>query len=60
MVFGREACKHFSCLNPVAQVRNKDSIRPVKISLQSFHNSAIALGSPGVEFFEYDCTEPKG
>jgi len=60
MVFGREASKRCSRLNPVAQVRNKDSIRPVKISFHAFHNPAIALGSSGVEFLEYDGTEPKG
>jgi|HubBroStandDraft_6_1064221.scaffolds.fasta_scaffold18083_3 hypothetical protein len=60
MVFGGQACEHCSRLAPVAQIWNKDSICPVKISLHTFHNPAIAVGSSGVEFFEHNRTEPKG
>src|SRR5208282_5254968 len=34
--------------------------RPVKISLQSLDYLTITVGYAGIEFFEHNCTEPKG
>ncbi len=59
MILGRQASKHSAGLSPVTEIRNQDPLRPVKISLQAFYNLTIAVGSPGIEFFEYHGTEPK-
>ena len=55
MILGRQAGQDDACLNPIAEVRNQDSFRAIKVSLQSFHNPAIAVGGPSVKFFEHDC-----
>jgi hypothetical protein len=47
-------------LSPIAEIRNQDSLRSVKISLQALYNLTITVGCAGIEFFEYHCTEPKG
>jgi hypothetical protein len=59
MILSRQASKHSADLSPVAKIRNQDSLRPVKISLQAFYNLPIAVGRAGIEFFEYHGTEPK-
>src|ERR1700722_17975468 len=60
MIPGRQASKHSPGLSPVPKIRNQDSLRPVEISLQAFYNLTIAIVCASIEFFEYDCTEPKG
>jgi hypothetical protein len=60
MILGRQASKHSAGSSPVAKIRNQDSLRPVEISLQALYNLTIAIDCASIEFFEYDCTEPKG
>ena len=60
MILGRQASKHPAGLSPIAEIWNQDSLRPVKISLQSLYHLTITAGCAGIEFFEHHCTEPKG
>ena len=60
MILDRQASKHSAGLSPVAEIRDQDTLRPVKISLQAFHNLTVAVGRTSIKFLEHYCTEPKG
>jgi hypothetical protein len=57
-VFSGEVDEYPARLGPVAEIRHKDSFRPLKIPFQSLHRFARSFLSARVELFEHDCTQP--